>query len=187
MDREAFEHLYLHAHTLAEFGFMRAMAGLATTDVAALTPQQLDANLAAADQMLKLDEASFDWSALDGVDAFGAAPPDDAAARNAPDGPTFNEALAIDDEVGGDALPQLSVYLERVQAARALLQARIAHAWATIDRQALEASLAGLPDGPAPITGPLTADDFERWLAFYEQRHAALEALVTQIRRLDPF
>ena len=188
MDRDAFEHLYLHAHALAEFGFMRAMAGLASSDVPALAPEQLAANAADAQQMLNLDAASFDWSALDGVAAFGAHP--DAAdaapvARN--DGPTFAEALAMDDEVGGVALPQLSIYLERVQAARALLQGRIAHAWGLVDRQALEAAVEGLPTDVAPITGPLTADEFETWLVFYEQRHAALEALVTQVRRLDPF
>jgi hypothetical protein len=187
MDRDAFEHLYLHAHTLAEFGFMRAMAGLASSDVPALAPEQFAANAAAADQMLKLDEASFDWSALDGVAGFGAGPAAEENAVAGYDGPTFSEALAMDDEVGGDALPELANYLERAQAARALLQGRIAHSWATVDRQALEAAVAGLPGDIAPLTGPLKLEDFERWLAFYEQRHAALDALVTQIRRLEPF
>ena len=187
MERDDFEYVYLHAHTLAEFGFMRAMAGLATADVAALSPQQLDANLAAADQMLKLDEASFDWSALEGVAGFGDAPADGSSPGPVYDGPTFNEALAIDDEIGGDALPELPIYLERVQAARSILDGRIAHAWATVDKQALEDVIARLPADLAPITGPLAADDFEIWLGFYEQRHIALEALVTQIRRLDPF
>ena len=144
MDRDAFEHLYLHAHTLAEFGFMRAMAGLASADVPALAPEQFAANAAAADQMLKLDEASFDWSALDGVAAFDAAPDGaDAAAEARCDGPTFTEALAMDDEVGGDALPELANYLERAHAARTLLAGRIAHSWATVDAQALEDALAG--------------------------------------------
>jgi len=188
MDRDAFEHLYLHAHTLAEFGFMRAMAGLATTDVAALAPAQLAANEADAQQMLNLDAASFDWSALEGVDAFGAEP---AAFEAAPaasyDGPTFTEALAIDDEVGGDALPELANYLARAHAARTLLAGRIAHSWATVDRQALDDALAALPAGPSALTGPLGADELAPWLALYEQRHPALDALVQQIRRLEPF
>lgn len=188
MDRDAFEHLYLHAHTLAEFGFMRAMAGLANADVPALAPEQLAANAAAADQMLKLDEASFDWSALDGVAAFEAEPDAaDAAPVASHDGPTFTEALAMDDEVGGDALPELANYLERAHAARTLLAGRIAHSWATVDRQALDDALAALPVNPPALTGPLSADQLAPWLALYEQRHPALEALVQQIRRLEPF
>lgn len=185
MDRDAFEHLYLHAHTLAEFGFMRAMAGLASADVPALAPEQLAANAADAQQMLNLDAASFDWSALDGVAAFGAEP--DAAPVAGCDGPTFTEALAMDDEVGGDALPELANYLERAHAARTLLAGRIAHSWATVDRQALDDALAALPINPPALTGPLSADQLAPWLALYEQRHPALEALVQQIRRLEPF
>jgi hypothetical protein len=188
MDRDAFEHLYLHAHTLAEFGFMRAMERLATTDTAALAPEQLAANEADAQQMLNLDAASFDWSALEGVDAFGAEPDAlDAAATARYDGPTFTEALAIDDEVGGDALPELANYLERAHAARALLAGRIAHSWAMVDQQALDDALAALPEGSAPLTGPLSADELAPWLALYEQRHPALDALVQQIRKLEPF
>lgn len=185
MDRDAFEHLYLHAHTLAEFGFMRAMAGLASADVPALAPEQFAANAAAADQMLNLDAASFDWSALDGVAAFGAEP--DAAPIAGYDGPTFTEALAMDDEVGGDALPELANYLERAHAARTLLAGRIAHSWATVDAQALDDALAALPAGSPALTGPLSADQLAPWLALYEQRHPALDALVQQIRRLEPF
>jgi hypothetical protein len=188
MDRDAFEHLYLHAHTLAEFGFMRAMQRLASADTAALAPAQLAANEADAQQMLNLDAASFDWSALDGVVAFDAAPDAaDAAPAASYDGPTFTEALAIDDEVGGDALPELATYLERAHAARTLLAGRIAHSWATVDRQALDDALAALPDEGAPLTGPLSADELARWLALHEQRHPALDALVQQIRRLEPF
>lgn len=187
MERDDFEHLYLHAHTLAEFGFMRAMAGLASSDAPALTPEQFAANEADAQQMLNLDAASFDWSALEGVAGFGGEPSADANPAAGYDGPTFSEALAMDDEVGGDALPELSNYLERAQAARTLLQGRIAHSWATVDRQALAEAVAGLPGDLAPLTGPLAVEEFERWLAFYEQRHAALDALVTLIRRLEPF
>jgi len=187
MERDAFEHLYLHAHTLAEFGFMRAMAGLASSDAPALAPEQLAANAADAQQMLNLDAASFDWSALDGVAGFGAGPTADENPVAGYDGPTFTEALAMDDEVGGDAMPELSNYLERAQAARPLLAGRIAHSWATADVQALDGALAALPGELAPLTGPLSADELAPWLALYEQRHPALDTLVQQIRRLEPF
>ncbi len=197
MDRHDFTNLYLHANGLANLAFLRAMAGVTTPAGPTLSADQLAAHGEAAERMLHLTEEQFDWSALAGVDGFGvpatqeqaeadattpdatAVPADDALAGV----PTFSEATE------GDALdegaPDIARYLAQVEAARAVLAPRVSDCYARADPSALGAALTALPHDPAPLTGPLTADAFGRWLARYEAGDASVQWLVNEVRKLE--
>lgn len=191
MDRTAFEHLYLHANALAELGFMRATAALVAASQAEPTPEQLAARTAFADALsdavMNPDPDNFDWSFLDGMEIpSGLEAPATESAPVADLGPSFEEAMgsfAGDDDLA--AVPELEPYLQRLYAAAPLLEMRITAHHAAAD-PALEAALMALDTRPAPLSGPLTAEELCVWLERYEAQDEAVRLVVQLARSADP-
>lgn len=191
MDRTAFEHLYLHANALAELGFMRATASLMASLETEPTPEQLAARTAFAevlsDAVVNPDPDKFDWSFLDGIDVpSGLEAPATEVAPVADLGPTFEDAMGSfggDDDL--DTVPELEPYLQRLYAAAPLLEMRITAHHAAAD-PTLEAALMALDTRPAPLSGPLTAEDFFVWLERYEAQDEAVRLVVQLARSADP-
>lgn len=189
MDRAAFEYVYLHANTLAELAFLRALAGLADAAPPEITPEQFAANAAQADRMLHLGVDDIDWSALEGLDAT---PASDTAQAPADEGecaslPGFSETLDAAGLQIDDGPPDVGAYLGVVERARGALRARVDDGFARADLAALAAAFARLPTDLPSLAGPLSEAQFMRWLGLHEARHAALASIVAEIRKLEPF
>jgi len=193
MQRPAFDHAWLHANAIAELAFLRS---LAKAFVAFQSPPS-EADRAALDEMAQriagLDEDSFDWSALQGVEGFDAsaepapAPPGDTPVRTVDLSgvPAFADAVAFDcDPEQGP--PDIARYLACVALARAALEPRIADAHARADHAALDAALAQSAGDIAGFDQDLGEAGFTHWLERYEREEPALLALVEELRRLEP-
>lgn len=187
MDRTAFEYLYLHANALAELGFMRATAALVAASQAEPTAEQITARTAFADALMNPDPENFDWSVFDGMDIPTGL--EEAPSTSVPVvdlGPSFEEAMgsfAGDDDLA--TVPELEPYLQRLYAAAPLLEMRITAHHAAAD-PALEAALMALDTRPAPLSGPLTAEELCLWLERYEAQDEAVRLVVQLARSADP-
>ncbi|MEP6503202.1 MAG: hypothetical protein ABJD97_07730 [Betaproteobacteria bacterium] len=189
MNRAAFEYVYLHANALAELAFLRALAGVAAAPPADYTADQLADNAAQADRMMHLGADEIDWAALEGLDD---APAPAAAAPVVAEAPAvtlpgFSETMDAAGLQIDDGPPDVAAYLATVERARAALQARVDDGVARADLAALDAAVATLPADLAPLAGPLAESQFMQWLNLHEARHAGLAAVVTEIRKLEPF
>jgi hypothetical protein len=187
LDRARFEHLYLHANSIAELALLRAL-DKASSSATQPTPAQRAATAALVHDINHPDPETFDWSALQGLYGFDG-PLDATPSAAAPPPahvPSFDEMVGIDDDDDLDAPVDIARYLARVDEARPALRPRVDDCFARADLAALEAALATLPPDMPSLTGALTPDAFTRWLALYENRHAGLQAAVLGIRRLEP-
>lgn len=165
MDRDAFTHLFLNAGCLAERALVQALQAAAAAPAAAP---------AAGVAPLPRPE-DLDWGALDGL-SLGRP---EALAPAAPSDP--------DDEAERAELSLLcALGPPEVYAAAAPFAPRIARLQARADLAWLGTRLAALPADAAPLTGPLDGAAFERWSARLAAGDAALEALVAELRALDP-
>ena len=187
LDRARFEHLYLHANSIAELALLRAL-DKAASSLPEPSPEQRAATAAFVHDINHPDPATFDWSALQGVYGFDgpldATPP--AATPPSAHVPSFDEMVGIDDDDDLDAPVDIARYLQRVDDARPALQPRVDDCFARADLAALEAALATLPADLPPLTAALTPDAFTRWLELYEGQHEGLQAAVLGIRQLEP-
>jgi hypothetical protein len=187
MDRQAFEHLYLHANSMATLGMLRAMVRLAAMPAPTEpTPEMLEF-VAGIEHDLAHPE-SFDWSIHDEIDnelkALEQQRDEQALASNLP---FFDQCvdMAAPDEVEGE-MPDIARYLERALAARDVLAPRIDDSFARVDRQLLAAAFATLPAELPPLTGPLTAGELERWIELYEANDDRVMKVVEETRRHEP-
>ncbi len=191
MQRPAFDHAWLHANAVAELAFLRSLAKAFVALQAPPSEPDRAAFEEVAQRIANLDEDSFDWSALKGVEGFDAdaAPPpaDDAPAPTADlsDVPTFGEAVDFECDPE-QAPPDVAACLARVAQARAVLEPRIADAHARADHAALDAALAQAGGDVPGLDQPLGATEFTHWLERYEHDDPALLALVEELRRHEP-
>jgi len=179
MDRTAFDHLYLHAHALAELAFARSLARVLDAPPPTFTDAERADLAANFDAALNATEETFNWAALDGI---GEAAPEPSNDPPAAPGPSFDEALASVQDPDGELTPDPARYLHDVYAARPALEPRLAHLWAHADRPALAGLLAAVTSQAEPLTGRLSAEGWQAWLAAYEAHDPALEALVAAVR-----
>jgi hypothetical protein len=186
MDRTAFEYLYLHANALAELGFMRATVALVAAAQAEPTSEQLAARAAFAEAVMNPDPDSFNWSAFDGMDVPSGLEEKTAESALAVDlGPSFEEAMALAGaELDFETVPELEPYVERLYAAGPLLQTRISAHHAAAE-PSLDAALAAIGAGPAPLHGPLTPSQLRTWLERYEAQDEAVRRVVQLARSFD--
>ena len=180
-----FEHLCIHAHSLAELALRQsaqaALAGLALAPPAAAP----DAD-GLAHRLAALDLDALDFAALDGLDLGPAAadgPMPEPAGIFAPDPP----ARSIDsgdpaDPPGSDGM---AAYLAQAYAAAPRVRDHFHAGLLRVDSGQLAAWLAALPDGLPALTAPMDADGLGAWLACYQQGHGALTDLVCELRRID--
>jgi hypothetical protein len=189
MDRTAFEYVYLHANTLAELAFLRALAGVAAAPPPEITPEQFAENAALADRILHLGADDIDWSALEDIEGMPA--PDAAELVTASEPvatlPGFSETLDAAGLQIDDGPPDVAAYLGVVARAREALQARIDDGFARADIATLDAAIALLPAELPSLAGPLAEPQFMCWLGLHEARHVGLAAVVAEIRKLEPF
>lgn len=165
MDREAFHCLLLNAGCLAERALVLALQAAADAPPAAAdaTP----ARLPSPDEL--------DWGALDGL------------SLGRPEAMTPAPAFDADDEAERAELSLLcALGPPDVYDAAAPFAPRLDRLMARADRAHLEALLAALPADPAPLTGRLTAADFERWCHRLTAGAGPLDDLVATLRALDP-
>jgi hypothetical protein len=188
MDRPAFEHLYLHANSIATLGMLRAMARLMAMPAPTEATPEMQAFAAGIEQDMNQPE-SFDWSVYDGIDEEVAAlgrQREEALAANLP---FFDECvpMAEEDEVeAADGMPDVPRYLARALAAREQLAPRIDDSYARVDQDLLASALGTLPATMAPLTGALSAEDLERWLVLYETGDENLLKVIEETRRHEP-
>jgi hypothetical protein len=186
MDRAAFEHLYLHANSMATLGMLRAMVRLAAMPVPTEpTPEMLE--FAAGIEHDMAHPESFDWSIHDDIDKEIQALEQQREEALASNLPLFDQCvdMAAPDEVEGE-MPDIARYLERALAARETLAPRIDDSFARVDRPLLAAAFATLPAELPPLTGPLTAAELERWIELYEANDDGLTKIIEETRRHEP-
>ena len=186
MDRLAFEHLYLHANSIATLGFLRGMARLIAAPMPAQASPEMQEFVAGIEHDMNNPE-NFDWSVYDGIDedveALGRQR-EEALAANLP---FFNQCVEMSEEDDGeDGMPDVGRYLARVFAAREPLAPRIDDSLAKVDGAALAAALRTLPTDLPPLTGALSAADLERWVELYESNHAGLLQVIEETRKPEP-
>jgi hypothetical protein len=189
LNRTAFEYVYLHANALAELAFLCALANVAAAAPPEYTAEQVADNAAQADRMMHLGADEIDWAALEGIDDLQPLAAAEAALEEAPTVllPGFSEAMDAAGLRIDDGPPDVAAYLATVERARDALQARVDDGFARADLAALDAAVATLPADLASLAGPLAEPQFMRWLNLHEARHAGLAAVVTEIRKLEPF
>lgn len=166
MDRDAFRCLVLNAGCLAEQALVLALQQAAAAEAPAAG--------AAPPAGLPRAEA-LDWSALDGLslgrpEAAVPAPPVDAADETERAELSLLCALGPPDVY--DAAAPFAARIDRLMA-----RADLAH---------IGTLLAALPADAAPLTGRLSAADFERWRGRLAAGAGALDELVAALRSLDP-
>jgi hypothetical protein len=170
MDRAAFEHLYLHANSIAALGMRRAVARLMAMRPPTETAPGIPAFAAGVDTDMSHPE-SFDWSVYDGIDEEVAAlgrQREEALAANLP---FFDQCVAMaeeDETEAGDGMPDVARYL------------------AGVDHGVLASALGKLPARLAPLTATLWADNLEGWLVLYETGDENLLKVVEETRRHEP-
>lgn len=186
MDRQAFEHLYLHANSIATLGFLRGMARMMSAPPPSETSPEMAEFVAGIEQQQQNPE-SFDWSVYDGIDEEVDALRRQQEAALAANLPFFNQVVDMVDEsdVGGQ-MPDVGRFLARTLAARETLAPRIDDSLAKVDGAALATALATLPANLAPLTGELSAQQLERWIELYEANHAGLQQAVEETRKPEP-
>lgn len=169
MDREAFHCLYVNAGCLAEQALVLALQSAAAAEAPAAgalrpgLPQPQD----------------LDWGALDGLSLGrpeAAVPPPPVGADQEADDEAERAELSLLCALGPPG----------VYDAAAPFAARIDRLMARADLAHIGTLLAALPADAAPLTGRLTAADFERWCARLAADAGALDALVAALRSLDP-
>jgi hypothetical protein len=186
MDRASFEHLYLHANSMATLGMLRAMVRLAAMPAPTEpTPEMLE--FVAGIEHDMANPESFDWSAHDDIDREVRALEQQRAEALAANLPYFDQCvdMAAPDEVDGE-MPDVARYLERALAARDALAPRIDDSFARVDQAVLAAALATLPAGWPPLTQALTGAELERWLELYEANDEGLLRVIEETRRHEP-
>jgi len=186
MDRAAFEHLYLHANSIATLGFLRGMARLMAAPMPTEATPEMQEFVAGIEHDMNNPD-TFDWSVYDGIDegveALGKAR-EEALAANLP---FFNDCVEMSDEAdSGDGMPDVARYLASVHAARERLAPRIDDSLAKVDHAALAGALATLPTDLPPLTGALSAAELEQWVELYEANHAGLLQVVEETRKPEP-
>ncbi len=180
MDRTAFAYLYMHANSLVEMEMdliAASLGGDMGDDIdphAHLSTEEREAMALA--RMGNVDPAS-----MEGGFAWDT-PEYDAQVRSSLEQLQQEEAAALPDmaqsQIAPAELPDFGVYLERVYAAKDLLEERIDLARARVDQGALEGLVAALPADLAPLTQALDAEQFGQWLACHQQGNPALGGLV---------
>lgn len=186
MDRQDFEHLYLHANAIATLGMLRAMARLiAMPAPTEPTPEMLE--FAAGIEQGLANPESFDWSLHDEIDQGVRELEQQREQALAANLPFFDQCveMASPDEVEGE-MPDVARYLERALAARDMLAPRIADSFAKVDHAALAAALATLPPELPPLSGALSAVEFEGWIELYEAQHEGMQRVIEETRKPEP-
>lgn len=170
MDVDQFSCLYLNAGCLAEQALVLALQAAADA-----LPGEGAALPAAGASALSASPDTLDWGALDGLSLgrADAAPP---APAFDPDDEAERAELSLACALGPPA-----VYDDA-----AALAPRIARLHARAPLQRLGELLAALPADAAPLTGRLDGDAFARWCAHLAAGDGALQALVAELRGLDP-
>ncbi len=186
MDRAAFEHLYLHANSIATLGFLRGMARLIAAPAPTEASPEMQEFVAGIEHDLNNPE-SFDWSVYDGIDegveALAKAR-EEALAANLP---FFNDCVEMaEEDEAEDGMPDVGRYLARALQAREPLAPRIDDSLAKVDQAALAAALATLPADLPPLTGALSAAELEQWIVLYEAEHAGLQQVIEETRKPEP-
>lgn len=186
MNRQSFEHLYLHANSIATLAFLRAMARIIAMP-APTEPSPAMQEFAAAIEHQMQHPETFDWSVYDGIDEGVDALIRQREEAEASNLPFFGDcvAMAEEDEPEG-GMPDVGRYLERARAAAAALAPRIDDSFARVDQAALADALATLPDDLPPLTAALSAEDLERWIVLYEAEHEGLQRAVDETRKPEP-
>jgi phosphoglycolate phosphatase-like HAD superfamily hydrolase len=186
MDRQAFEHLYLHANSIATLAFLRAMARIIAMP-APTEPSPAMQEFAAAIEHQMQHPETFDWSIYDGIDADYEVMMKQREEAEASALPFFGDCVAMseEDEAEG-AMPDVGRFLQRARAAAGPLAPRIADSFARVDHAALSAALATLPDDLPPLTTALSPADLERWIVLYEAEHPGLQRAVEETRKPEP-
>ena len=186
MDRSAFEHLYLHANSIATLGFLRGMARLIAAPMPAQASPEMQEFVAGIEHDMNNPE-NFDWSVYDGIDEGVEALAKQREEALAANLPFFNHCVEMSEEDDGvDGMPEVGRYLARVLEAREPLAARIDDSLAKVDQAALAAALGTLPDDLPPLTSALSAADLEQWVVLYEANHAGLLQVIEQTRKPEP-
>jgi hypothetical protein len=186
MDRAAFEHLYLHANSIATLGFLRGMARLlAAPAPTEATPEMQEFADGIAHDMHNPE--TFDWSVYEGIDeeveALGRQR-EEALAANLP---FFGQCVEMSEEdEGADGMPDVGRFLARALEAREPLAPRIDDSFAKVDQAALGAALGTLPTDLPPLTGALSAADLERWIELFETQHGGLLQVLEETRKHEP-
>ena len=186
MDSRDFEHLYLHANSIATLGMLRAMARLiAMPAPTEPTPEMLE--FAAGIEHDMAHPETFDWSIHDEIDQGVREMEQQREQALAANLPFFDHCVEMADanEVEGE-LPDVARYLQRALAARDTLAPRIADSFAKVDHAALAAALATLPPELPPLTGALSAGELERWIELYEAPHEGVQRVIEETRKPEP-
>ena len=186
MDRSAFEHLYLHANSIAALAFLRGMARLLAMPAPTEPSAEMQEFVAGIEHDMNNPE-SFNWSAFDGMDEEIAALAQQREQALAADLPFFAQCVEMTEEdEHEDGMPDVAAFLVRAQAAREPLAPRIDDSFAKVDFVALGAALAKLPSSLPPLTGSLSAADLERWIELFEANDEAMQQAVEETRKPEP-
>lgn len=180
MDRNSFYFLYVNTNSLAELALQllaEQILALPQPDTPALTPEELNARVAASFEGLDLaalESVNFDFSRLP-----LAPEADPQAAVEAP------PPVELSAEAAAARESAIERYLSGAYAHEETLRQRMDQYYQQSDLPALEAVLARLPGELRPLTRALSVQEMSGWLLVYENGNEALDEVVVQLRQLD--